>query len=360
MEPEDHLLMLCTRQNFQDSQRSAVLDLLHLHSIRWELVYSTALNQGVLPLVYVNLCQGLGIDAAIPQRITRILTNSVSRYVLFEEKKAKAIRDLLQYLNSRSLRSMLVKGAALNLQVYQCPWYTESKDADLVIYNRRTELADDLLWEISSLAHTLKGFEIEVDFFEHHDLNMNGILPVDFERIWRDALELEYGGQRVGVMSPEDTLISLCINCCRKRYLRLKSLCDIAEAINHLPELNWEKFITKARDYDCHIIVYTALAITKLTVGCEVPPPVLESLGLSKMRRALIDHSLATFFIPRISFTRLPASEKKVFGRALNLSMILPYISFRGVQAVRRINHVIASRDPEKWQRGFWIYPAKG
>ncbi len=347
MEPEDQILLLCTRQDFQDQHKGEVGDLIRKCSIRWNLVFSTAVKHGVLPLVYVNLFQRLGFDPDVPPRIARVFTNYVSRYALFEEKKAEVISNTLRFLNSRSIRAMLVKGAALNLLVYECPWYTNPKDADLIVYNRRDQLAEEEIYAILNQGDDLMGFQIEYDFFEHHDINMNGVLPVDFERIWRDALKMLYRGQEVHVMSHEDMLISLCINSCRKRYFRLKSLCDIAETTYKLPDLKWDEFVIKARDYDCHIIVYAALIITKLTLGCKVPEFVLEDLGVNMARRTVINHALSSFFFPRLSFVEFPFPGKKVFGRQINLFLILPYLTYRGYQVNRKIKYVIETRGSE-------------
>jgi hypothetical protein len=76
----------------------------------------------------------------------------------------------------------------------------------------------------------LHGFEY--DFFEHHDVTMNGVLPVDFQAIWQEAVAVDYRGERTLVMRTEDLLLAVCINACRKRFFRLKSLFDIAEIVD--------------------------------------------------------------------------------------------------------------------------------
>jgi len=95
-------------------------------------------------------------------------------------------------------------------------------------------------------------------------VSRNETLPVDFKSIWSKTKETTFQGQKVLVLSPEDMLLAACINSSRKRFFRLKSLCDIAEIINYFKELDWEVFIHNAKKYHCRYIVYTSLLVTSM------------------------------------------------------------------------------------------------
>ena len=172
---------------------------------------------------------------------------------------------------------------------------------------------------------------------------MNGVLPVNFQRIWAEASRISFRGRDVFVMSPEDMLISTCINSCRKRYFRLKALADIAEIINKYDDLDWEELTNKAREYDCHNIVYTALLVTKMTVGCELPEGVLDKLAVSPIRMAII-----RYLSQRMSWSSLSSlySGRKLLGRKLSLPLILPYATYRWYQVQRKIRLVYKIRSP--------------
>ena len=115
---------------------------------------------------------------------------------------------------------------------------------------------------------------------------------------------IDFMGYAVYVMSPEDMLLTTCINSCRKRFFRLKSLCDIAESINKYRCLNWEKLIRDARAYQCNNIVYTALLITKMTLGSDVPQRVLKELS-DRVLRDKITYCLARYFSQNFPLTLL-------------------------------------------------------
>ena len=186
----------------------------------------------------------------------------------------------------------------------------------------------------------LHGSGIEFDYFEHHDVVINGALPIDFQEIWDDTTRTKVGGQDVFLMSPEDLLMSVGINSCRKRFFRLKSLCDIAELINRYPGIKWEELATRARAYNCNNIVYTALRVTKMTLGCKLPPGLLDDLKVNPIRAKVIDR-LVRHLSQHSSLDSLyPFSGTQVFGREVNLAVMLPYATYRGYQVGRKVKEI--------------------
>jgi hypothetical protein len=264
--PEDELLFVCTRQNFLDGHEQRVLNICRKHKIDWALIYSTAKLHGVAPLVYANLrwCQNLLIPPEILERFRLCLMHNI----LVKERLAENITRAISFFAERSINVMLIKGIALDILVYDQPYYTVLQDADIAISVRREEITDRQYREFMEFFHESG---VEYDYFSHHNVVMHGVLPVDFQQIWTEASKIEFRGQDVFVMSPEDMLLSLCINSCRKRFFRLKALCDIAETINKYPGLDWSKLVQRARAYDCYNIIYTVLLVTVMTMGCSLP-----------------------------------------------------------------------------------------
>jgi hypothetical protein len=234
---------------------------------------------------------------------------------------------------------MLIKGAALSILVYQQPWYTVH-DVDLLIKPRRDELSASDLALIQAMFKKLPG--IEYGFFAHNDVTMNGVLPVDFLRIWHDAIQLHYRDQPLCVMCPEHMLLTACINICRKRFFRLKSLLAVVEIVNHYPALNWHQVVTQAREWRCNRIVYTALVVARMTVGCQVPEPVFAELAISPVRRALLP-SLIQGLLDHTSLTATyPFLGPYLFGRRLTVPLLLAYISYTPAQVRQKLI--------QKWQ----------
>lgn len=341
LKPEDSLLFLCTRQEFGDDARDQAVEMCRSHPIDWEVVYTTAEAHGVAPLVHANLLKGATAGLVLPPATKDKFETSFFRNMLVKEKSAQHTAAALGRFNAADIDVMLIKGAALDVTVYDKPWYTAFDDVDLVIRCTEDEIREA---DVVAMVGPQEFLNLEFDYFEHHDVVMNGVLSVDFNRIWQDAVEIQFRGQRAFLMAPEDMLISLCINSCRKRFFRLKSLCDIAETVHKYRDLNWDTFVEKARDYDCAAIVYTALLAAQRTVGCALPDDVLDRLPVGRVRAVgvtFLTHYLA-HHAPLASFS--PRLGRAVFGRHLALSLALPYTVYRPHQWRRKLRFLWSTR----------------
>lgn len=338
MKPEDRLLFACARQDFNPKYQQVVRELSRNHTLSWELVFSKAERHGLASLAYVNLCQRSQLD--IPQHIVDRYRLYMMRNTVHKEQRAQKLCAVLDYLSSLEIEAMLIKGGALDVLVYDHATFSTLNDIDLVLRRRREDFT---VPEMDKLMHDLHGTGIEYDFYDHHDMTINGALPVDFDLIWQDAVGINYRDQDVWVMSAEDMLISLCINSCRKRYFRLKSLMDIAETTHKMKGLCWEIVVEKASRYDCSNIVYAALLVANRTLECSLPEGALESLQVSPMRVAVIN-SLLNYALRYSTLPLAPISGTSVGGRQLHASLLLPYATYRLYQIRHKIFEEILQR----------------
>ncbi len=334
---EDHLLFLCARQSFEESHRSRAVELLSQNPISWERIFTTAQQHGLAPLVYWNLQKVDPQNRYLPPEIDLQFKRYCYRLFFLKENREEGLRNALAFLNSRHIPTMLIKGAALDILVYDQTLATFSQDIDLILQCTRQAIPAHTF---STLAKQLRDAGIEYDFYQHHDVNINGALPVDFDRIWRDSVAYQFQGEPVQVMCSEDLLLSLCINSCRKRFFRLKSLCDIAETLQKYHDTtNWELLNQKARDYDCAGIIYAALRIVKLTVGCILPDSLIDQIQVSRARKAVIDQLIHSIY-NHSTLAQYPYSGQVFWGRQLHFSLLLSYATYRGYQIRRKFGEV--------------------
>ena len=334
--PEYQLLYIATRQDFQEGHKNAVRDLTRSNDFDWGLVYETADQHGVAPLIFTNVISKDGDDLNIPKDITHKFELNTYSQVIEKKKSAQRLKDALAFFSERSIDVMLAKGIALEQLVYDHPWLTTTQDIDLILKRRLDEISSK---ELLDIQHTMHNSGIEYDFYSHHDININGALPVDFDRIWGDAQPATLYEQQVYLMAPEDLLISVCINSCRKRFFRLKSLCDIAETVRKFPTLDWERLANKAELYDCSPIIYTALQVTDQTLGCPVPDGAVSMLEVSRLRKWLINRMI-NLLAENVALGSYPFSGVSLAGRQLNLAIILPYLNYRGYQIWRKLREI--------------------
>lgn len=297
MNPEREILYALTRQVIGAQHLAKVRELVKEQEIHWDHVYAIANQNGVGPLVYSSLLHCVEAGLQVPDEILHrfklnALLNSVNKKQL--EKKT---HQIVSFLLDRKIHPMLIKGAALDLLVYKQPWYTFLSDLDIIIRADRDNISPQLsreIWDVF-LSEGIRLYGFEWECFGHHDVSMDGVLPVDFEVIWNDASEVDFHGHRVYVMVPEDLLLTACINSSRKRYARLKSLCDIAEITHRFPNMDWDRVLEKARRYRIEYLTYAALYLTQNTLGCALPIDALERIGVSTLRASALRGMMEAF-----------------------------------------------------------------
>jgi Uncharacterised nucleotidyltransferase len=346
--PEDRLLCLCARQELLPAHQEAVERLARTGPIRWDRVAATAERHAVLPIVGVNLRQcALDLPAALVARLEAALFENAA----LKERDADRLAAGIARLREVELDAMILKGMALSLSVYQEPWVVTSQDIDL-------SLRPWPGWwkgkgEERRVRWALYTHGIECDLEGHHDVTMNGVLPVDFGRIWREARPVRFRGVEAWVMSSEDQLIALAINGCRKHYFRLKALFDVAETLRWGPPLDWARLGTLAREGHCEGIVYTALVAARETLGAELPLPedaALEALGLSGRRAARLRRLIAAFL--------RSGSFVDAGAKARALALALTYASLRLAEAWKSATYSFTHRHPHKGEDPYSPVPS--
>lgn len=321
MTREDRILFLCARQDFQIKHREAV-EAFSQQPIRWEPLAATAEAHGVLPIVGANL-RSCTLD--FPAGMADRLEAAVFENALRKEQEARRLAEGLARLREAGLEALLLKGAALDLLVYTEPWVVSSRDTDLLLRPLPGYRPGP---EEKAVRRALYRSGIECDLLGHHDLDMHGALPVSTERIWRAARRIDFRGVDAWVMGPEDLLISLCINACRKRFFRLKGLFDLAETVARTG-IDWERLGLRARRNRCEGIVFAALRAARETVGCALPEGALAELGIRPGRARIL----------KLLVTGARAQRK--------LSLPLAYVSLRPEQAWRSLQMAL-NRQPAR------------
>ncbi|MFL6196773.1 MAG: nucleotidyltransferase family protein [Thermoanaerobaculia bacterium] len=321
MNREDRIVALAARQDFLQEHRAAVEALAGGHAVRWDRLAAGAARHGVLPIVGANLracdAAALGLPAEVATRLeVAMLENAAVR-----ERDAARLAIGLARLREVELDALLLKGAALAFSVYREPWVVSSLDIDLCL--RPGPGWQKGKGEEKEVRKALYTHGVECDLETHHDVTMNGVLPIDFPRVWREARRVRFRGVEAWVMSPEDQMIALCVGVCRK--FRLKALFDVAETLRRGEALDPARLAALAREGRCEGIVYAGLLAARGVLGAEVPAGLLESLKPPRFQAARVRAVLAAG-LRLASFTR---------GSTRPLALALTYASLRPREAWR-------------------------
>ena len=349
MQLQDELLYLCCRQTLTSRAMSRLGELCrHITPQQWPEILQTAREHGTSPLIYHHIQQ---LPAAQQPAAARIQLKKHYIENLMRKKASRAaLEKLLGQLNKQNIRTLIIKGGALSYFVYEQPWYTFLSDVDLVLERQASSFSasEKQALERPFHDHNVQDGQlkehIEFDYYEHHDLQMNGVLAVDMKEIWREAMPASLHNSAVYLMGPEDMLIATAINCCRKRYFKLKNLADLVAILEKYPHLNWVKLLDKAQRYRCRLIVYTALRVTQQTIGCQVPESILTRLAPIALRRRLIER-IISHLLENYSLVELGGNAGiSIFNRTFSWPLLLTYASYELRQFLPKLREIYQGR----------------
>ena len=330
--PEIALLLSSTRQQLDECHANQIRTLCRERALDWPQLVAIAQAQGIAPLLWHNL-QQMGL--ALPAPIAQVLQQQCYQNIAVKAGVIAKLAAISAFCRTRGIDVLVIKGLALDLLVYAQPWYTIN-DVDLVLCAHTGALSPQVVAEVERFFWPLPGFEYE--FNTHHDVTMNGVLRVDFARIWATATQILVRNEPLWVMDPVHLLITACINCGRKRFFQLKQLLAIASILEHYANLDGHAVATQARAYGCTKLVYAALRATQATVGCTLPAELLPQLGVPPLRAQLIDYLIRRTPLDRIwqRPALLPTARRPV-----DASLLLPYATYEPAQLLRTARNVM-------------------
>ena len=330
--PEIALLLSCTRQQLDARHVNQIRTLCRERALDWSRLVAIAQAQGIAPLLWHNL-QQMGLT--LPAPIAHVLQQQYYQNIAVKAGVIAKLAEIVAFCQSRDLDVLVIKGLALDLLVYAQPWYTIN-DVDLVLRARAGVLSPQVVAAVERFFWPLPGFEYE--FNTHHDVTMNGVLHIDFARVWATATQILVRNEPLWVMDPVHLLITACINCGRKRFFQLKQLLAIASLLEHYPALTGHAVATQARAYGCTKLVYAALRVTQVTVGCTLPAELIPQLAVPFWRAQLIDYLIRRTPIAEIWQHPAPSPNGR---RILDQSLLLPYATYEPAQLLRKVRNVM-------------------
>ena len=349
MHLEDQVLCLCTRPRFTAVYQQQVIELSQKQLINWQIVFDAAELHHVSPLVYHSLAQLNPEQIGLTDSVRKQFKTAQIHNVMLKKGTHSTLKTVLHKFTEASIDVMLVKGTVLNLLVYDKPWYMISGDVDMVIKEASEESFKagphaQIAHDIDKINTYRNKFQqhIEFDFWSHHDMTMNGILKIDGAYLWERAKKIEAFDNPVYVLPPEELLLSAAINACRKRFFRLKALCDISSIIETQPDLDWSYICRTAKLWQAHTILYTALIMTQRTLGCDFPSHVLSDLKLSTVRRRIINRSIDRLLTHSLT-SSAQWSSHHIFGRNYSQALLLTYTTYTPKLLLKKLVEIVAA-----------------
>jgi len=260
----------------------------------------------VSPFLYKTCILRQKREACIPFTIRRGFQRSYRLSCVRAQRAEKRLVPILKKLHAEGISVIALKGVHLATQIYVEPALRPMMDADLLVQRSDLEAAVRVIESFGYLQTSPGGrFQTKQEssvrkdtphlpVFRipngpsielHYDLEAPQSLPgLLTEGLWKRACATRVGEADVLVLSPEDTLLHLCIHAAHhhKFALKLSSLCDIPVVLSHWRgKVDWEIFWQRAKDWGVERSAMITFALTGYRLGYPLPAGILRILAMA-------------------------------------------------------------------------------
>ncbi len=288
----------------------------NLSAVDWSEVIRLAEHHGVFPLAARNLIElgrvkdGRGLPLEVERSLRSAYEENLRRSLWFAAELAR----IMQHFERWQLRALPYKGPALAQSLYRDLGLRSFSDLDFLISPADFERAKRALAEIgyrpsatlnpaieSPAAERLwlrTGYERSFDSAAGKNLVelQWALLPhfyaVDLrvENLLARAGRTVVGGSEVPCLSPEDSLLVLCLHAAKHLWTRLIWLSDIAETLRSYSgthTIDYSLVFSRARALGIARILGVSFWLVKNVLRAEIPQPAEEIIAADSRVPAL-------------------------------------------------------------------------
>lgn len=164
------MLLLLSRTEFSDEEKEEVAAEAESLS-SWKLFASLAVRHGVAALVWQNMMD-LGLDSKVPDTERALLEGLRFRSIARVSWIAGAAAEITRMLEGEGIRTVLLKGLALEHTVYGSRGLRQMSDADLLVAPSEALRARDLL-----IRNGFETMPMKSPLYRHIILDLGNHLP---------------------------------------------------------------------------------------------------------------------------------------------------------------------------------------
>jgi hypothetical protein len=310
--PEDQLLLCCaqTRRTLETATR--IRDLLG-EDVDWEYLIRTAQGHGVASLLYWHLdvaCPGLVPESVLDNLRCHFQANHLHNLFLTEE-----LLRLLNALDARGIAAVPYKGPVLAASVYGNLALRQFGDLDILVRRHDVWRAEKLLASLgyrpqyrlappqnaaflrSQSEHVFAHESVKSIVELHWAIAERAFsFPLDPECLWGCLEQISLGDKTLTTLSPEDTLLILCVHGAKHLWVRLAWICDVSELIRVHRDMNWEQIVAQARALGSERMLLLGLRLASDLLGATPPEEVLRRVRADQTVKALAEQIYERLF----------------------------------------------------------------
>ena len=316
LSPENKVLLYCARIEIEKKLTGKIRNILE-YPIDWNYLVNTATSHGVAPLLYKNL-KRMGVEDTVPEEAMKSLEAIYYATAVRNKRLFKEINKVLNALNNAGIKAMILKGPSLSEIIYKNPALRHFSDIDLLILKddipKVIDILEDMGYRLPEYLLPLElyaKFHFHLSFIKknseqsileiHWDLKDNfECPPMELEKIWSDARQVEISGAPAMIMGTEDLIIYLCHHLDRHGYMnrfiyhqqdyhsfvlnglscnRLIWFVDIYEVVKFYGNsINWKYIIETSGKWDKNGSIASTLFFTDWLFQAELDSGILSAL----------------------------------------------------------------------------------
>ena len=273
----------------------------------WDSLLKMAHEQRILPLLHARLA---GLGSSVPIAIQKQLVSEYQRNVFHCIANTAELIEVLKEFDEEKIPAMPFKGVVLAASIYHDPSSRPAGDLDLLIYHRDLARATDALlrrgYDLKTEVHA-DGTPCASNSYEYHFerrsdgrvLELRWRLELTQPRFRRD-LGMDWvwprrritllAGAEVPDMSPEVTLLVLCMHGSKHVWSRLIWICDVAQLLESYPDLDWREVVLEAKRKGLWRALALGVLLAHRMGDSPVPDSILRKFELDSTARRLALH----------------------------------------------------------------------
>ena len=267
-----------------------------LTSENWKDFLALAADQRVRSILYHRIKQQK-IISLFPENIIQNLSQANKNTTTLNLFLISELNEIAKTLKENNITLIVLKGLYLASQVYENISLREMNDIDLLVKKEEIfeslRILDDLGYKPTSpisisvdeltRRHLPPFYKLNIGRVELHwtiaDLVEN--YSVNMRDLWERSIPIEiYGIQTMG-LSHEDLLLHVCLHTSYQHLFSfgLRPSMDINQLVSSFGNnLDWDRLIRTAKDWNIQRGVYLSLRLAKELLGTEIQDKMLLEL----------------------------------------------------------------------------------
>lgn len=254
----------------------------------WDSFLSLAQEHRVTPLLFSRLAD---MDLAVPQAAQERLRAEYERNYFHNLANAAELIAVIKAFDREMIPAMPFKGVVLGVSIYHDLNARAAGDLDLLIDCKHLIRATNIIIE--------RGYELKTpvcpdgtpavsDYYEYHfERQTDGMTlelrwrlelvqprfsrNLDIDWVWPRRRTTILAGAEVPDMSPEITILVLCMHGSKHGWSRLIWICDVAQLLDSSAALDWTEVIREAKRSGLLRTLALGVLLARRVAGAAVP-----------------------------------------------------------------------------------------